>query len=103
MRRQLSARGVVLLAAQLLAGEHVPQPELGLEPAVGLGVTRPVTSAWALICRQSAKRGSASMVEIFSMIGGLIDRREQAGALQVGGDDLAHVARRRGVLQSDRR
>jgi len=28
---------------------------------------RPVTSAWALICRQSGKRGSVSMVEIFSI------------------------------------
>ena len=36
MRRQLSGVGEILLAGELLAGEHVPQPELGLEPAVGL-------------------------------------------------------------------
>ena len=43
-------------------------------------VMRPVTSACALIVRQSAKRGTASMVVIFSMIGGRIDRREQAAS-----------------------
>ena len=29
-------RGEILLAVELLAGEHVPQPELGLQPAVAL-------------------------------------------------------------------
>ena len=33
-------RGEILLAGQLLAGEHVPQPELGLEPAVALARAR---------------------------------------------------------------
>ena len=36
MRRQLSGVGEILLAGELLAGEHVPQPELGLEPSVAL-------------------------------------------------------------------
>ena len=36
MRRQLSGVGVVLLAVELLAGEHVPQAELGPEAAVAL-------------------------------------------------------------------
>ena len=39
-RRQLSGVGEILLAGQLLAGEHVPQPELGLEPPVGLAGRR---------------------------------------------------------------
>ena len=44
------AVGEELLADQLLAGERVPQPEFGPQPAVGLRAsTRPVTSAWALI------------------------------------------------------
>ena len=43
--------------------------------------------------------GAASMLVIFSMIGGLIDRREQPAALEIVGDDLgdadADFARRR--------
>ena len=35
-RRQLSGRGEELLAGHLLAGEDVPQAELGAQPAVGL-------------------------------------------------------------------
>ena len=60
---------------------------------------RPVTSACALIARQSGKRGTASKLVIFSMIGGRIDRREQAGAAQVRGDDLRDVARDVGVAR----
>ena len=62
-------------------------------------VMRPVTSACALIARQSGKRGTLSMLVIFSMIGRRIDRREQAAALQIVGDDLRDVARGVGIAR----
>src|SRR5579885_1311035 len=42
---------------QLLAGDHVPKAELDLSRPSGCPSTPPVTSAWALISRQSPKRG----------------------------------------------
>ncbi len=54
-------------------------------------VMRPVTSACALMVFQFWNCGAASMLMIFSMIGGLIDRREQSAALEVVGDDLGHA------------
>ena len=92
--------GIVLLAAQLLAGEYIPQPELGFETAVGLsdaaghqrlGVDLPPVGK----ARQRVDGGN------FLDIGGGIDGREQTGTPQVRGDDQAHVARPRRILQSD--
>jgi hypothetical protein len=48
-------------------GKRIPQPELGAQAAVASCVTRPVTSACALITFQSGKRGGWSGLEIFSM------------------------------------
>src|SRR5262249_39363431 len=94
-------RGIVLFAAQLLPGEHVPQPELGLEAPVRLRDTAshqrlsvdlpPVAKPWQGVDGDN-----------FLDIGGLIDRREQAGAAQVRGDDLAYTASTSGVGQPDR-
>ena len=75
MRRQLSGGREILLAGELLAGQHIPEPEFGFQPAVGCRVTRPVTSAWALMLRQSGKFGTLSTLVICSMIGGGIDRQ----------------------------
>src|SRR6516164_4969736 len=93
------SRGVVLLAAQLLSREYVPQPELGLKTCVGLrdaagdqrlGIDLPPVG--------KARQGVDG--DNFLDISGLIDRSEQAGAAQVRGDDLTHVAAGRRI-QSD--
>ena len=58
----------------------------------------PVTSAWALITRQSAKRGVSSGPIDRLHEGRRIERQEQAGALEVGGDDAGDVGAELGVL-----
>ncbi len=81
-------RGEVLLAGLLAAAEHVPQPEFGLEAAVGLagdaagderlGVDR------APVGKSRRDVGVGDLLDE----GGRIDRREQAAAPKVAGDDL---------------
>ena len=93
----------VSLAVEILAREHIPQAELGRRAGHPACATdRPVTSACALICRQSGKRGCIEIGDLLD-IGRLIDRREQARALQVGGDDLGDAARHGGIGQPRRR
>ena len=79
--------GEELLADQLLAGKGVPQPELGAQAAVGLladaaGDQRLRVDHLPVF---EARRG----VRVGDLLdeGALVDRREQTGALQVGGDD----------------
>ena len=76
----------------LLFGEHVPEPELGPEPSVGndldpaLDQRLRVDHAPIAEARQVAER-------FRGLDKGLgIDRAEQAGAFQVGGDDAGDVA-----------
>ena len=89
-------RGEILLAGELLAGEHVPEPELGLQAAVALagdasgGKRLRVDGAPIGKVRHGVNAGD------FLEEGGGIDRREQAAALEVGGDDLGHA--KRGVV-----
>ena len=99
MRRQLSGRGEILLAGQLLAGEHVPQPELDLEPAVALARDAAGDERLRVDARQSGKRGQRIEAGDLLDEGRRIDRREQAGAAQVGGDHLADAARDLGVAR----
>ena len=86
-------RGEILRAGELLVGGDVPQPEFRFQPAVALpgdaaGDQRlGVDGAPVGEARQSVDVGDPLE------IGLRIDRREQAGALQVGGDDLRDVAR----------
>ena len=54
---------------------------------------RPVTSACALITRQSAKARHRVGVGDLLDEGLRVDRREQAAALQIVGDDAGDVAR----------
>ena len=85
--------GEILLPGELLAGEHIPQPELRLQTAVGLtgdaaGDQRlRVDGAPIGEARQRVDVGDALDV------GRRIDRREQAGALEIGGDHLRDIAR----------
>ena len=94
-------RGEILLAGELLAGEHVPQPELGLQPAVGLPRRpRRSTNACALIARQSGNRGTLSMLVIFSMkaagsIGANSPLRCRLAVMICGDADAVSSSRRR--------
>ncbi len=86
-------RGEVLLAGLLLAGEHVPQTELGLEPPVALPGD---AAGHQRLGVDGAPVGEARhRVDVDDLFdeGGRIDRREQPAALEVGGDDLGDVAR----------
>ncbi len=92
--------GEILLADQLLAGEHVPQPELGLHPAVRLaghaaGDQRlGIDDAPVLEARRGVRIGDL-LDE-----GGRVDRGEQAGAAQVAGDDLGDALAGLGILRA---
>ena len=86
--------GEELLADQLLAGERVPQPELGAQPPVGLlgdaaGDQRLRVDDLPVL---EARRG-IGVADLLDE-GALVDRREQAGALEVGGDDRRRSRRR---------
>jgi hypothetical protein len=77
----------------LLAGEHVPQPELSLETAVGLACHAPggerlrIDGAPIGEVRHSVDAGD------FLEERRRIDRREQAAPLEVRGNDLRHALR----------
>ena len=88
--------GEELLAGELLAGIGVPQPELGLEPAVlaadaaddeGLRVQHP-----PIVKGRNAVRRDALLDERR-----LIDRCEQAGGAKVACHHVGHLARGRRV------
>ena len=92
-------RGEILLAGELLAGDHVPQPELDLEPAVALA--RDAAGDQRLRVDRAPVGKARQRVEARDLldVGRRIDRREQAGAAQVGGDDLRDAARGFGVAR----
>jgi hypothetical protein len=75
-------------AAELLAREHVPQAELDREVAAPAPWTMPVTRAWALICRQSGKRGISRISSGRLDVGLPVDGLEQARVVEVGLDHL---------------
>ena len=86
-------RGEILLAGELLAGEHVPQPELGVQPPVAL--PRDAAGDERLRIDGAPVGEARHRVDAGDRFdeGGGIDRREQAAALQVRGDDLRDAAR----------
>ena len=86
-------RGEILLTDQLLPGEHVPQAELGLEPAVGLA--RQPSGDQRLRVDDFPIREPRHRVGVDDLfdVGGGINRREQAGAAQIRGDHLTDAAR----------
>ena len=84
--------GEELLAGELLAGEHVPQPELGLEPAVGgadaaddqrLRVDHP-----PIVEARHAVGADALLDE-----GRLVDRHEQSRGAQIARHHVGDLAR----------
>ena len=94
-------RGRELLAVELLAGEHVPQANVGAEPAVRLPVDASDHERLRVDRAPVGKARHRVEVGDFLDIGGGIDRREQARALQVGGDDLRHAAGDRRIGEAD--
>ena len=89
MRRQLSGVVKYCWPVELLAGEHVPQPEFGLEPSVAL--PRDAAGDQRLRVDRAPVGKARQRVGVGDLldIGRRIDRREQAGALQIVGDDAA--------------
>ncbi len=86
--------GEELGAGELLAGEHVPQPEFDLEAAVGL--TRDAPDHEALRVDHAPILKARSHVDILDLLDECrgLDRREQAAAAQIGGDHAREVAPR---------
>ena len=87
--------GEELLAGHLLAGKSVPQPVLGADAAIGLladaaGDQRLRIDHLPVV---EARRGVRARY-LFDE-GALVDRREQAGPLQVGGDDFRDLRAQR--------
>ena len=81
-------RGEILLAGELLAGEHVPEPEFGFQSAVVLPRNGPGDERLRVDAAPIGKpRHGVDAGDRFDKRG-RIDRGEQAAALQVGGDDL---------------
>ena len=91
-RRQLSGLVEVCWPCRCAAGDDVPQPELRRDVAVAL----PLQAAGdQRVGADLPPVGEARLaVEVGDLldIGRLIDRREQAAAPQIGGDDLRDVA-----------
>ena len=86
-------RGEILLAGKLLAGEHVPQPEFGFQPAVALAGDAAGDERLRIDGAPIGKvRHVIDAGELLQERGG-IDRQEQAGAFQVGGNDLGDADR----------
>ena len=84
-------RGEVLLASQLLARGDIPQPELGLEATVTL--PRHATGDQRLRVDALPVRKLRRRIDVGNLLDEscLIDRRKQAAALEVIGDDLRHA------------
>src|SRR3569833_2111734 len=86
-------RGEVLLAVELLPGEHVPQAEFRFEAAIALAGD---TSGDQRLRVDGAPVGKARhRVRIGDLLdeGRRVARREQARALELAGDDLRAAAR----------
>ena len=86
--------GEELLAGQLLAGERVPQPELGAQPPVGL--LRDAAGDQRLRVDDLPVLEARGRVGIGDLLdeGALVDRREQAGAPEIVGDDACDLGAR---------
>ena len=93
MRRQLSGVVKYCWPASCWPGEHVPQPEFGFEPAVALARDPPGRQRLRVDGAPIGKSRHGVNVGDFFKKGRRIDRREQAAALEVAGDDLRNALR----------
>ena len=78
MRRQLSGAVKYCWPVELLAGEHVPQPELGLQPAVGLAGDAAGDQRLRVDRAPVGKARHRVDVGDLLDVGRRVDRREQA-------------------------
>ena len=94
MRRKLSGVEKYCWPVSWVAAEHVPQPELGLDAAVALAGDAAGDQRLGVDGAPVGKaRRHVGIGDLFDEGGG-IDRREQAAALEIRGDDLGNAARR---------
>ena len=84
-------RGEILLAGELLSGQHVPKTEFGLQPPVGLAGDAPGRQRLRVDGAPVGKPRHGVDVDDLFQKSGRIDRRKQAAALEVAGDDLGNA------------
>ena len=89
IRRQNSGAVSILLAGELLTGGDVPQAELRMHDRRS-AIMRPVTRSLRVDAFPARKLRRGVDIDDF-LNDSRIDRREQAGALEVVGDDLGHA------------
>ncbi len=87
MRRQFSGVVVYCCPCNCWPGEHIPQPKFRLEASVGLGDPTGNQRLRIDLPPVGKARQRVDIRDSLDM-GGRVDRREQARALQVGRDDL---------------
>ena len=94
-------RSGVLLTVQLLSGEHIPQSELGLEPALAL---RDAAGHKRLRIDRAPVGKARQIVDAIDLFDEScrVDRGKKARPLQVGRDDLTDVASGRRIGSCDR-
>ena len=85
-------RREILLAVELLAGEHVPQPEFRLQAAVAL--PRDAAGDQRLRVDRAPVGKTRHVIAIGDLLdeGGRIDRRKQPAALQIVADHARDIA-----------
>jgi len=90
---EIVRRREVLLAGELGGAVHVPQPELGLDAAVGLAGGAPGDEGLGI--DGAPIRVARLHVGVGDLLDecGLVDRGEQAAALEICRDDLRDAAR----------
>ena len=86
-------RGEILLAVELLAREHIPQPEFSFEPSIRLLGDTACDQRLRVDDAPIGKARHGVAVRYSLGKGPRIDRREKAAALQIAGDDSGNVVR----------
>src|SRR6266566_1498627 len=93
-------RGEILLAGELLARKHVPQTKFGLEPPVGLAREPAGEKGLGVDGAPVLEARDRVGIDDALDVGGGVDRREQAGAFEVVGDDLRDPTRGFAIARS---
>jgi len=89
-----------LLAGELLARKHVPQTKFGLEPPVGLAREPAGEKGLGVDGAPVLEARDRVGIDDALDVGGGVDRREQAGAFEVVGDDLRDPTRGFAIARS---
>ena len=90
-------RREILLPIELLAGKHIPKAKLGLQPAIALA--RDAAGDQRLGVDRAPVREARNVVAVGDLFDERrrTDRREQAAALKIVGDNGGDVAARVGI------